>query len=171
MGTTVEIDEFTPCLVDANNGQIVDTQYSIATKNDLKAKGWNFNWLDKDLENSDIYKLTIKGDNEIQGLIALNDFKKDNAIYVRLAESAPHNIGKNKRYDGVGGHLFAIAIKKSVEKGYGGFVFMDAKNIDLVKHYQNALGATHIGGVHPYRMYIDEENAQRILKYYTLEEN
>lgn len=47
---------------------------------------------------------------------------------------------------------------------------MDAKNIDLVKHYQNALGATHIGGIHPFRMYIDEENAQKILKYYTLEE-
>lgn len=170
MGTAVKIDRFTPCLVETSSGEIVDTQYSLATTEDLKTSGWNFNWSDSDLRNSEVYKLTLKGDNKIQGLVALNDFKKDNAVYVKLAESAPHNIGKNKKYDGVGGHLFAIAIKKSIERGYGGFVFMDAKNIELVEHYHKTLGAVHIGGVHPYRMYIDEDNAQKILDYYTLEE-
>lgn len=170
MGTAIEIDNFTPCLVEISSGKIVDTQYSLATLEDLKTTGWNFKWSDSDLRNSEIYKLTLKGDAQIQGLVALNDFKKDNAIYVKLAESAPHNIGKNKKFDGVGGHLFAIAIKKSIERGYGGFVFMDAKNIELVEHYQKTLGAVHIGGVHPYRMFIDESNAQKILNYYTLEE-
>lgn len=170
MGTAVKIDRFTPCLVEISSGEIVDTQYSLATTEDLKINGWNFNWSDSDLRNSEVYKLTLKGDNKIQGLVALNDFKKDNAVYVKLAESAPHNIGKNKKYDGVGGHLFAIAIKKSIERGYGGFIFMDAKNIELVEHYHKILGAVHIGGVHPYRMYIDENKAQEILDYYTLEE-
>ncbi len=170
MGTAIEIDNFTPCLVEISSGKIVDTQYSLATLEDLKTTGWNFKWFDSDLRNSEIYKLTLKGDAQIQGLVALNDFKKDNAIYVKLAESAPHNIGKNKKFDGVGGHLFAIAIKKSIERGYGGFVFMDAKNIELVEHYRKTLGAVHIGGVHPYRMFIDESNAQKILNYYTLEE-
>ena len=170
MSTDIKIDKFTPCLVEAESGKTVDTQYSLATEEELKLIGWNFNWQDKDLEKSEIYKLTLKGDNKIQGLVALDDFKKDNAIYVKLAESAPHNIGKDKKYAGVGGHLFAVAVQKSLEKGYDGFVFMDAKNIDLVNHYKYTLGATHIGGAHPYRMYIDEENAQRILKYYTLEE-
>lgn len=170
MGTAIEIDKFTPCLVEKSTGKIVDTQYSLATIEDLKTSKWNFKWFDKDLKNSEIYKLTLKDDSEIQGLVAINDFKKDNAIYVKLAESAPHNIGKNKKYDGVGGHLFAIAIKKSTERGYGGFVFMDAKNMDLVRHYKETLGAVHIGGVHPYRMFIDEDNAQKVLDYYTLEE-
>lgn len=170
MGTAVKIDGFTPCLVETSSGKIVDTQYSLATTEDLKTSGWNFNWSDSDLRNSEVYKLTLKGDNKIQGLVALNDFKKDNAVYVKLAESAPQNIGKNKKYDGVGGHLFAIAIKKAIERGYGGFVFMDAKNIELIEHYHKTLGAVHIGGVHPYRMYIDEDNAQKILDYYTLEE-
>lgn len=169
MGTTVKIDKFTPCLVEKNTGKIVDTQYSVATPEDLKTVKWRFKWSGKDLNNSSIYKLTLKHDNEIQGLVAINDLKKDNAIYVKLAESAPHNIGKNKKYDGVGGHLFAIAIKKSIECGYDGFVFMDAKNMDLVRHYQKTLGAVHIGGAHPYRMFIDENNAHKILDYYTLE--
>lgn len=171
MGSDIFIDRFTPCLIEIASGKIVPTQYSLATKSELNLIGWNFNWLDTELSKSDIYKLTLKADNKIQALIAIDDFKNDNAVYVRLAESAPHNIGDNKLYSGVGGHLFAIAIKKSIEKGYGGFIFMDAKNIDLVEHYKNTLRAIHIGGVHPYRMYIDEENAQKILKYYTLEED
>lgn len=170
MGIAVKIDKFTPCLIETSGGKIVDTQYSLATSEDIKTTGWNFKWSDKDLRNSEIYKLTLKDDTKIQGLVALNDFKKDNAVYVKLVESAPHNIGKNKKYNGVGGHLFAIAIKKSIERGYGGFIFMDAKNIELVEHYRRMLGAVHIGGAHPYRMFIDEDNAKKILDYYTLEE-
>lgn len=170
MGISVEIDKFTPCLVEAKSGKIVETEYSLASESDLKTDGWNFEWSDEDLKKSEIYKLTLKGDNTVQGLIALNDFKKDNAVYIKLVESAPNNIGKTKTFEGVGGHLFAIAIQKSVERGYGGFVFMDAKNIDLVDYYRKTLKATHIGGAHPYRMFIDEDNAIKILKTYTLEE-
>lgn len=54
---------------------------------------------------------------------------------------------KVKRYEGVGGHLFAIMMpQKSMEKGYGGFVFLDAKNADLVRHYEEALGAQFFRG-------------------------
>lgn len=170
MGVSVEIDKFTPCLVEKGSGKIVDTQYSLATKADLKISGWNFNWLDKDLKNSEIYKLTLKDDNTIQGLVALNDDPDNYAVHLTLAESAPHNIGKLKKYEGVGGHLFAIAAQKSVEKGYGGFIYFEAKNNDLIRHYRDAFGAKIIGGVHQYRMVIDEECAQELLEKYTLEE-
>lgn len=165
------IDKFTPCLENAQTGEIVSTEFSKASIEELaKLKGWNFNWLDKQLKDSEIYKLCISGDNTIQGLVALSDFKRDAAIYVDIAESAPHNLGINKKFNGVGGHLFAIAVKVSVEKGYGGFVFMDAKNKELVKHYSKTLGAVHLGRPHPYRMFIDEDNAERLLGIYTFEE-
>ena len=64
--------------------------------------------------------------------------------------------------------MFAIAANESMKKGYGGFVFMDAKNEDLVRHYQEALGATFLGMPHPYRMFIDEESAQKLLQTYTM---
>lgn len=163
------IDKFTPCLENAETGEILETVYSIATKTELKnLKGWNFNWLDDTLKNSMIYKLQLKNSPEIQGLVALTKFERDKAIYVNIAESAPHNLGKNKKYNGVGGHLFAIAAQKSVDLGYGGFVFMDAKNVELVKHYKNALGAQFLGIPHQYRMFIDEDAAERLLKIYTL---
>lgn len=57
-----------------------------------------------------------------------------------------------------------------MEKGYGGFVFLDAKNADLVRHYEEALGAQFLGIAHPYRMIIDEEAAARLLRIYTFDE-
>lgn len=165
------IDKFTPCLENTNTGEIVPTVYEKATKADLTGlSGWKFNWLDNDLKNAEIYKLRVAGDDCIQGLVALTDFERDKAIYVNLAESAPHNMGCNKKYSGVGGHLFAIAADISYEKGYGGFIFMDAKNTELVEHYSKTLGAVLLGRPHPYRMFVDEENALKLLKTYTLEE-
>jgi hypothetical protein len=165
------IDKFTPCLENAQTGEIMPTEFSKASYEELrKLNGWNFNWTDKQLKDAEIYKLCLKNDKKIQGLVALTDFKRDMAVYVNIAESAPHNLGKNKKFIGVGGHLFAIAAKVSMDKGYGGFVFMDAKNIELVKHYGKALGAVFLGRPHPYRMFIDEENAARLLEMYTFEE-
>ena len=172
MGLSIEIDKFTPCLVDRITGEIIDTNYSIVKKSELKSlkkKGWNFNWLAEDLSDATIYKLTLKNDDEIQGLIAVTDYPKDKALYINLAESAPSNIGLNKKYEGVGGHLFAIAAQVSLLKGYGGFLFLDAKNTELVEYYSQKFGAILLGMPHPYRMFIDEENAQKLLKIYTLE--
>lgn len=167
----IAIDKFTPCLEDAKTGEIIETTYSLAEKSELKKlKGWNFNWLSDDLKDAEIFKLQIKGNPKIQGLVALTKFERDKAIYVNLAESAPHNLGENKKYNGVGGHLFAIAVQRSKQLGYGGFVFMDAKNTELVTHYSDSLGAVLLGMPHPYRMFIDEDAAERLLKIYTLEQ-
>lgn len=165
------IDKFTPCLEDAKTGKLVPTVYKKASKEDLfELKDWNFNWLSDDLKKADVYKLCLAGDDTIQGLVAVTDFKRDSAVYVNIAESAPHNLGDNKRFSGVGGHLFAIAAHISAQKNYGGFVFMDAKNTELVNHYRTTLGAVLLGRPHPYRMFIDEESAAKLLSTYTFEE-
>ncbi len=170
-GMKLVIDKFTPCLEDTKTGKLVPTVYKKVNKEDLsQLKGWNFNWLSEDLSEADIYKLCITGDDTIQGLVAVTDCKRDMAVYVDIAESAPHNLGKEKQFNGVGGHLFAIAARISIEKNYGGFVFMDAKNTELVKHYSQTLGAVLLGRPHPYRMFIDEESAAKLLSIYTFEE-
>lgn len=167
----VKIDKFTPCLEDTKTGEIVKTNFSVVPKEELETlKGWKFDWLSNDLKSAEIFKLQVENDNNIQGLVALTKFERDKAVYVNIAESAPHNLGKNKLFNGVGGHLFAIATQRSKELGYGGFVFMDAKNAELVKHYHDTLGATLLGIPHPYRMFIDEEAADRLLKIYNFSE-
>lgn len=171
MDMTIEIDRLTPCLIDSETGDVVQTSYSRAAIEDLKGlkkQGWLFNWNDDALTSDDIFKLTLQGDDEIQGLIALRYESRSHAVYAHIAESAPGNRGTDKKYQGVGGHLFAIAAKESLEKGFGGFVFLDAKNQDLVKHYEDALGAVLLGMPHPFRMIIDEEAAVKLLNKYTL---
>ena len=169
----IEIDTLTPCLVDTATGNVVPTVFSKATATDLKntkKSGWLFDWDSEDLNGEEIYKLSIKGQTDIEGLIALKYEERSKAVYAHIAESAPHNRGKNKKHEGVGGHLFAIAAYRSKEKGYGGFVYLDAKNEDLVQHYEKQLGAQFLGIPHPYRMIIDEESADRLLEKYTLDE-
>lgn len=165
------IDKLTPCLIETSTGKIVPTVFSVAAKNDiikLPEKGWFFDWDAKDLHRTNIYKLLVKGDKTIQGLVATEVVR--GAVYIHLMESAPHNRGDNKQYEGVGGHLFAIAMRLSESLGFDGFIFFDAKNLKLVEHYKNMLNASRVPTrVHEYRMEVSEVNALRIIKEYTME--
>jgi len=171
MKLDILIDKLTPCLVELSTGNILHTVFSIATDDDvsgLEDKGWFFDWTDDALHKTNIYKLMIKDDEAIQGLISAEVIR--GAVYVHLAESAPHNRKPNKKYDGVGGHLFAIAMKLSLSNGFGGYIFMDAKNQELVDHYIKMLGARRVSTrFHPHRLEVSEENAQIVVGKYTLE--
>lgn len=165
------IDRLTPCLIDAKTEKQVDTVFAKASKRELmELKDWAFDWTDPALEHDEIYKLTAAGMPVTEGLVAIQYLERDHAVYVHIAESAPHNKGIDKKYIGVGGHLFAIAAQKSIEAGFGGFFFMDAKNLDLVRHYQKTLGAVWLGIPHEYRMVVEEDAAVKLLKAYSLEE-
>lgn len=79
-------------------------------------------------KENEIFALVIKGTVDIQGLVGVSKEQSQDALYVTWMVASPDNneelCGRgNKRYLGVGGHLFAIAIMKSVEYGYGGAVF------------------------------------------------
>jgi hypothetical protein len=171
MALELFVDKLTPCLINTATNKIVPTVFSVATKYDIEGiqrKGWAFNWNDSTLEKVNIYKLMVKGDNAIQGLVATEVFR--GAVYVNILESAPHNRGENKLYEGVGGHLFAIAMRLSMSLGFGGYIFFDAKNLELVKHYSETIMANKINSpVHLYRMEVQEENAEKIINKYTLE--
>jgi len=79
-----------------------------------------------------------------------------------LVESAPFNQGKKKLYLGVPGNLFAYSCKLSVDKGYEGFVAFQSKT-RLIEHYENALGATHVGG---HKMVIFPPAALKLIQKY-----
>lgn len=163
----LEIDKLTPCLEEIKTGKIVDTSFSLVTDSEIESlKDWKFKWNKTDLKGCEIFKLTVKGDDRIQGLVSLKNMVNDKSVYVKMAESAPHNIGDDKEYAGVGGHLFSIAVLRSYELGFDGFVYMDAKNIRLVNHYIDSLGAIFIGNPHPYRMAIDEIAASKLINLY-----
>jgi len=165
------IDKLTPCLVEVSTGKVMQTVFSLVAENDLIGladSGWFFNWQDPLLRKTNIYKLLIKDDITIQGLVSAEVIR--GAVYVHLIESAPNNTGLNKQYEGVGGHLFAIAMKLSLANGFGGYVFFEAKNLSLAEHYSKMLGATQVPTrLHEYRMEFLEDVAQKVIAEYTLE--
>ena len=171
MKIDVLIDKLTPCLVEIATGKVLQTIFCIASDEDiagLAKKGWLFDWSGEELRKTNIYKLLVKDDNTIQGLISAEIVR--GAVYVHLVESAPHNRGNNKRYEGVGGHLFAIAIKLSIANGFDGYIYFEAKNMELVQHYSKMLGASRLPTrIHEYRMEVLEEQAHKIINEYTLE--
>ncbi|MDA3890800.1 MAG: hypothetical protein PF517_03960 [Salinivirgaceae bacterium] len=77
---------------------------------------------------------------------------------MHLVESAPFNKGKDIMYSGVPGNLVAYACKLSFQRGHEGNVAFISKT-QLVKHYEESLGAFHVGG----RLMIIDTGAARIL--------
>ena len=175
------IDEITPCLIDTQTGDVVETEVIRIKRKSFLSKfnaktGWYVNW-SKFPATVEIYALVLKGTVDIQGLVAIEPHHDAGAIHIHWACTAPHNnIWENgsKKYSGVGGHLFAIAGNKSVEYGFDGFVFAEAMDAEILAHYQTQFHAELFPfgqPPHPYRFIIDEINMKRILEEYCYEDS
>lgn len=162
MQVNITIDEFTDCLIDRKNNQIVETEYKKLEYPIHKTQfsTWKFDWSITQKNGYTIYELFVKGKSIVEGRISLNI--DGGVANVDIVETAPHNYGHNGKYEGVGGHLFAIACKVSMENGYDGVVAFDAKS-NLVEYYKEKLKAVEI---FPRRMVIFEEAAQILIDKY-----
>jgi hypothetical protein len=88
------IDQLTNSIVKLETGEIFETElYPISAKDLFVTKNWLFDWV-KENNLYQIYKLTIRDDTEIQGLISLE--VRRGFVFVSLVENAPFNIGKIK---------------------------------------------------------------------------
>jgi hypothetical protein len=154
----IAIDEFTACLVNRVTGEWLDTEVSAISVKPADYKGWRFDWG----KERSIFALRIKGEKEIQGLISCEVEHANRAVHINLVEASPKNIGSNGKYDGVGGHLFAEAIKQSIDTGYGGYVYFTAKT-NLIAYYQEKLGAVSLSGQ---VMAIEEQSAKKLYDRY-----
>ncbi len=150
IGLDFEIDKLTNSIQNVITGDSFATEVIMMNSisefsNVLKKNGWQFNWKSEFKEpQRDIYKLTINNNqNIIQGLISL-EVRFDH-VYMHLIESAPFNKGNTKVYAGVPGNLVAFACKLSFQRGHDGNVSFVAKT-QLIKHYEESLGAIHAGG-------------------------
>ncbi|MBR3670904.1 MAG: hypothetical protein IKN70_13020 [Fibrobacter sp.] len=172
------LDEIVPCLKDTETGEIKETVvFKIESRSFLRKfrekDGWGINWIDVpgDVE---VYALALKENNEIQWLVGVKNDTDVKAAYLHWGCTAPHNnkfaFGKQK-YSGVGGHLFAVAVDKSMQWGYDGVIFGFALNKELLNHYIGMLGCSHIGALHPYHFMLGINAAKKLLETYTYEWN
>jgi len=145
----IEIDKLTNSLENVITGDRFPTAIVLTNSNDFKStskkEGWLFDWRSEYKKpDRDVYKLTIVNNQSvIQGLISLT--VRTDHVYMNLIESSPFNKGKEKVYIGVPGNLVAFACKLSFQRGYEGYLSFLSKT-NLIKHYENTLGAIHVGG-------------------------
>lgn len=173
---TVWVDEITPCLKLAKTGEMVDTEVvRIKRKSFLQnynsRNGWYTNWA-KLAGEYEIFALVIKGTMDIQGLVAMKDNKDAGCAYVDWICANPESnplLNDEKKYIGIGGHLFAIASDRSNQYGYGGEFYGFAANEKLLHHYIETFGVTYIGMLHDYHFILEDVQAKKILEEYTYE--
>jgi hypothetical protein len=162
----IRIDGLTNSIRNVLSGESLETDVLKVNKSDLKpvtkVNAWKFDWK-SELKQTDrvVYKLTLQNQPDIiQGLASISDY--NDHYYLHLVESAPFNLGKNKLYEGVPGNLFAFTCKSAWDKGYDGIVAFQSKT-RLITHYENMLGATHVGG---HKMIIFPHEALKLIKQY-----
>lgn len=172
------VDEIVACLKETETGEIHETVvFRVESRSFLKKfredNGWHINWnlIPSDVE---VYALALKENNEIQGLVGIRKDTDAQAAYLHWACVAPHNNKREygvKKYSGVGGHLFAIAVDKSIQWGFEGAMHGFAANQKLLKHYMDKFHAEYLGAVHQYQFFINEFHAQQLLEVYHYEWN
>lgn len=156
----IDIDEFTNCLIENSTGKEVNTFFE--TVKIIKNKDdWSFDWNKAIKESYTVQALKVVDSDEIQGLIATK-VDQSGGIYVNLVESAIHNRGENRKYSGVGAHLFALACKEAKDNKMD-YIYFDAKT-NLIDYYKEKLGAVQIGNSQ--RMFIDSDAFNLLLSIY-----
>lgn len=144
----------------------LETQDIKVKKDDFK--NWIFDWYNQSNESDVIRALKVKNTLEVIGLIGFTNEEHNKAIYVDLIEASPINNPKNKifkgkkEYFGIGGCLLVEAIKESYKKGYGGFIYFDAKT-ELIEYYKKEFEARLIGSQ---KMAIFEKEAEILYEKY-----
>ncbi|MBK8564065.1 MAG: hypothetical protein IPN76_12195 [Saprospiraceae bacterium] len=162
----IKVDGLTNSIQNTISGDSFETEVLVVSMEDIsgvtKANGWKFDWKTEfRLTDRTVYKLSIVGNPTIiQGLASISNF--GDHFYLHLVESAPFNLGRKKLYEGVPGNLFAFACKLSWDNGNNGIVAFQSKT-KLIEHYENTLGATHIGG---HKMIIFPDAALKLIRQY-----
>ena len=162
----LEIDKLTHSLEDTTTGDIFLTKVLPLDKADLrvltKKSGWKFNWKTEFIApEKQVFKIILQQQPDIiQGLICFE--KKRDHLFMPLIETAPHNLGKTKKYFGVAGNLVAFGCKLSFESGFEGYIAFESKT-KLIEHYEKTLGAKLLFGLH---MELDTNASIKLINRY-----
>lgn len=94
-----------------------------------------FHW--KTEQKFEVYKLCIKGTNDIIGLISLEQIPEEWRIHIRLLTVSIENKGRNKKYQRIAGNLIAHASKIAVKK-YAEYACVSLRpKTEIALHYVN----------------------------------
>ena len=154
-------------ILDILSNQLVEAEIIPLSKNEdipLKKDGWNFTWrqLIKQVNTQPYILKLINPPQTVEGALLLRI--EEEMLIMDVLELAPHNVGKNKRFDYMAGVLIAYACRESykLESNYKGFLTFVAKT-KLIDWYKIKYGAQLALGQ---RMFIDWGNGQKLIEKY-----
>jgi len=78
----------------------------------LSKTRYSFNW--KEEKTQEIYKLVIKGQNDILGLVSIERIPSEWRIHIRLLTVSLENKGEEKVFEKIAGNLIAFVSKIAV---------------------------------------------------------
>lgn len=136
---------------------------------------WQTSWLSDFIQDEALekYALTIAETGELVGLGAYRDMPEGILVYVEYIESAPHSnptLTVQRKYTGIGAALLAYGIQLSIDRGYGGAIYLKAKTTEIKEHYVQNFGAIPFSRIDPYLLLIDGEAAKELFLQYLKEE-
>lgn len=120
---------------------------------------FEFNW--KSEVSNLTFKICLKNNSEIVGLLSIEDIAKESRIHIHLIESSNSNKGRAKEFDFIAGCLIAYTCQMAFEKDYDGFVSLKPKS-ELINHYKNKYGFKEMGKY----LYTELANSEFLIKKY-----
>ena len=144
-------------------GELYEAVIELVEEDDWKViedhKNFDFMWTKE--KNQIVHKIRLEIEEEILGLISIEDIPKELRIHVRLIEVNSKDRGKNKRYDYIAGCLFAFTCKMAFKKGYDGYVSLYPKT-ELIEYYRNKYGFEEFGK----NMFIELSKSEELVTKY-----
>ena len=104
-------------IVEVSTGKIYPIEVLPVTTSDYRSLPkvrYSFSW--KEEKNEEVYKLVIKGQEDILGLVSIERIPSEWRIHIRLITVSIENKGKVKIYEKIAGNLIAHVAKMAVEE-------------------------------------------------------
>ena len=107
---------------------VENTDYKVLTKS-----RFFFDW--KEERVHEVYKLVVKGETDILGLISVERIPEEWRIHIRLLTVSKENKGSGKKFDKIAGNLITHAAKIAVAE-FGEFACISLKpKSQIAQHY------------------------------------
>lgn len=128
----------------------------------LVKKRYSFEWR-KYKDRIPVYKLQIKDENDILGVMGLEDWPEEKRVEIKLLACSEENKGKTKIYEGIAGCLIAYACRLAVTRyGIMACVSLIPKT-ELIDHYVRKYNMKYAG----WQLYLEGKDLINLLnKYY-----
>lgn len=123
-------------VVEVSTGKIHPIEVLPVENTDYKSLSkarYFFNW--KEERKEEVYKVVLKGQNDILGLVSIERIPSEWRVHIRLLTVSKENVGNGKVFENITGNIIAYVAKIAVaEFGELACVSLRPKS-SIAKHY------------------------------------